>query len=379
VPGVAVTGVRSLQQAVAVLRGDPLPDAPPVQPLVSANLLSWRGERRAEELDLVDVRGMGDARFALEVAAAGGHHLLLSGPKGAGKTTLAERLPGLLPDLSVEETLELTAVHSLSGATPTFTPGGVRPPFRAPHHSATKAAVLGGGSGRVHPGEISKALHGVLFLDEFPMFNTDIIESLRQPLENGEVTIARGEEVATFPARTMVVLASNPCPCGDYHPDVRESRCVCPEVKRRNYREKISGPVMDRIDITRHITPLKPYELHDPLASPEPTSTVRERVERARARQSERYAGTDWRVNADVPGPELAARWPLSDEGRRLLDEELCAGRVTRRGAARVHRLAWTVADLRDADAPDRDCVEIAVRLRTGDPLPVAALPEGVR
>jgi magnesium chelatase family protein len=379
VPGTTVIGVRSLGQAVAVLLGDPLPDAPPVQPLGKANLLSWRGERRAEELDLADVRGMGDARFALEVAAAGGHHLLLSGPKGAGKTTLAERLPGLLPDLSAEEALELTAVHSLSGGSPTFQTGAVRPPFRAPHHSATKAAVLGGGSGRVHPGEISKALHGVLFLDEFPMFNADIIESLRQPLENGEVTIARGEEVATFPARTMVVLASNPCPCGDYHPDARESRCVCPEVKRRNYRDKFRGPVMDRIDITRHITPLKPYELHDPLASPEPTGTVRERVERARARQQARYAGTDWRVNADVPGPELTSRWPLSDGGRRLLDDELCAGRVTRRGAARVHRLAWTLADLRGVPVPDRDCVEIAVRLRAGDPLPVAALPEGVR
>ena len=379
VPGVSVIGVRSLKQAVTLLRGDPVPDAPPVEPLSGGNLLSWRGDRRAVDLDLADVHGMGDARYALEVAAAGGHHLMLSGPKGAGKTTLAERLPGLLPDLSVEETLELSAVHSLSGDLPPHAVSGVRPPFRAPHHSATKASVLGGGSGRVHPGEISRALHGVLFLDEFPLFSSDIIESLRQPLEHGEVTIARGDEVATFPARTMVVLASNPCPCGDYHPDVRESRCVCSEVRRRSYREKISGPVTDRVDITRHIAPLKPYELHDPLARPETTAEVRVRVEAARSRQAERYAGTAWRVNADVPGPELTARWPLTDDGQRLLDEHLCSGRVTRRGAARAHRLAWTVADLRGEDIPGRDCVEIAVRLRAGDPLPVAALPVTAR
>jgi magnesium chelatase family protein len=379
VPGVTVRGVRSLGQAVAFLRGEELPDAPQVEPLSDGSILSWRGDTRTAELDLVDVHGMADARYALEVAAAGGHHLLLSGPKGAGKTTLAERLPGLLPDLGMAEALELAAVHSLSGDVRPRPVTAVRPPFRAPHHSATKASVLGGGSGRVHPGEISRALHGVLFLDEFPHFNADIIESLRQPLENGEVTIARGDEVATFPARAMVVLAANPCPCGDYHPDARESRCTCSEVRRRSYREKISGPVTDRIDITRHIAPLKPYELHDPLARPEPTAIVRARVEEARAHQAERYAGTPWRLNADVPGPELTARWPLTDGGRQLLDDHLLAGRVTRRGAARAHRLAWTVADLRDAPVPDQECVEVAVRLRSGDPLPVAALPEGVR
>jgi magnesium chelatase family protein len=380
VPGIDVVGVRSLGQVVAVLRNDDVvPDAPPVEPLATASLLSWRGDRRTVELDLADVHGMGDARFALEVAAAGGHHLLISGPKGAGKTTLVERLPGLLPDLSVEQTLELSAVHSLSGDLPALGVTGVRPPFRAPHHSATKASVLGGGSGRVHPGEISRALHGVLFLDEFPLFNLDIIESLRQPLEHGEVTIARGDEVATFPARTMVVLASNPCPCGDYHPDVRESRCVCSEVRRRGYREKISGPVTDRIDIVRHISPLKPYELHDPLARRESTAEVRGRVEAARARQSERYAGTPWRVNADVPGPELASRWPLGPDGQALLDDQLRAARISRRGVSRAHRLAWTVADLRSLPVPDRACTEVAVRLRTGDPLPVAELPEAVR
>lgn len=378
VPGVEVNGVRSLGQAVALLRGETLPDAPPVEPFASGNVLQWRGEGRAESLDLADVHGMADARFALEVTAAGGHHLMLTGPKGSGKTTLAERLPGLLPDLSVEEALELTAVHSLAGDLPTGAPPGralaLRPPFRAPHHSATKASLLGGGSGRVHPGEVSRALHGVLFLDEFPLFNLDIIDALRQPLESREVTIARGEEVATFPARAMVVLAANPCPCGDYHPDARESRCTCSETRRRQYRSRVGGPVTDRIDITRHVTPVRPYELADPLSRPESTAQVRARVLTARSRQAARFEGTPWRVNADVPGPELTSRWPLTPAGRAVLDHQLCEGRLTRRGAVRVHRLALTVADLRGRDAVDVLDVRCALRLRTGEPLPLEEL-----
>lgn len=368
VPGLDILGVRSLAQAVAVLAGREVPDASPVPRLMPTGLLSWHAERRSEGLDLADVHGMADARFALEVAAAGGHHLMLSGPKGAGKTTLAERLPSILSDLTAEQSLELRVVRSLCGD---LSPDAdiVRPPFRAPHHSATKASVLGGGTGRVHPGEISRALHGVLFLDEFPLFASDIIDGLRQPLESGEVTIARSDEVATFPARAMVVLAANPCPCGDYHPDVRESRCSCTEVRRRTYRDKVSGPVADRIDITRHISPLRPYELHDPLSRPEPSSVVRSRVARARARQAERYDGTPWQLNADVPGPELLSRWPLDAAAARLVDQALYEGRLTRRGAVRVHRLAWSITDLWGLVEPDPAAVDAALRLRRGDAL----------
>ena len=369
VPGMRVWGARSLAQAVALLGGDPLPDAPPVEPLDTGAVLRWRGDGRVDDLDLVDVHGMRDARLALEVVAAGGHHLLLSGPKGAGKTTLAERLPGILPDLGIEEALELSAVHSLAGEPVLPIADGVRPPFRAPHHSSTKASVLGGGTGRVHPGELSKALHGALFLDEFPLFGTDIIDSLRQPLEHGEVTIARGDEVATFPARSIVVLACNPCPCGEFSADARLSRCTCAEVKRRNYRDRMSGPVTDRIDIVRHIVAVKPWEATDPLSCPESSTAVRERVTAARLRQQERYSGTPWRVNADVPGPELAAAWPLTDSARGLLERQLYDGRLTRRGATRVHRLAWTVSDLWGLERPGVAATELALRLRTGDPL----------
>jgi magnesium chelatase family protein len=374
VPGMDAVGLRSLRQVVAFLRGEPVPDAPPVAPPSEGRLLSWRGEERLDEVDLRDVLGMADARYALEVAAAGGHHLMLSGPKGAGKTTLAERLPGLMPDLDPDEALELTAIHSLCGREASAAMA-VRPPFRAPHHSATRASVLGGGTGRARPGEVSRAHHGVLLLDEFPLFQADIVEGLREPLESGEVTIARGQESTTFPARCLVVLACNPCPCGDYHSSALESRCVCTEVARRHYRRKLEGPVMDRIDITRHVQPVSAHEARDPLARPEPTAAVAARVLAARDRQRGRYAGTPWRLNADVPGPVLRATYPLAANAERRLDDCVYEGRLTRRGATRVHRVAWTVADLAGDDRPGEVELDVALRLRTGDPLLAASLP----
>ena len=374
VPGMSVFGMRSLGQVVAELRGEEVPEAPPVAPMSGSRLLSWRGQGRMAELDLADVLGMADARYAVEVAAAGGHHLMLSGPKGAGKTTLAERIPGILPDLAPEESLELTAIHSLAGA---LEPGDemlTRPPFFAPHHDASKASLLGGGTGRVRPGEISRAHCGVLLLDEFPLFHTDVVEALRQPLEGGEVTIARGDESATFPARGMVVMACNPCPCGEFSPRAGDNRCQCPEVKRRDYRRKITGPISDRIDIVRHVAPLRPHEERDAFSRPESTAAVRARVERARLRQAERYAGRSWRLNAQAPGPVLREEWPLTEQAQFRLDDEIYAGRLTRRGATRVHRLAWTVADLLGLESPGAAEFDTALRLRTGEPLLLATL-----
>lgn len=374
VPGMAVFGVRSLQQAVAFLGQEPVPDAPPVPPLPVLAGVSWRGEERIGSLDLVDLIGMTDARFSLEVAAAGGHHVMLSGPKGSGKTTLAERIPSILPDLSLEEALELSAIHSVAGTLPPGVALISRPPFRAPHHSASAASILGGGSGRTRPGEISQALHGALFLDEFPLFSTTIIEALREPLESGEVTIARGQETATYPARTMFVLAANPCPCGDYHPLRRDHRCSCTQVQRQRYRSRLSGPLVDRIDITRHVEPVGPHEINDPLACVEPSSTVRERVVGARLRQAARYAETPWRLNSDVPGPTLRQHWPVSAEAQSRVDRWLYTGRLTHRGATRVHRLAWTLADLAEKELPDTHEVELAYLLRRGEPLPLRSL-----
>jgi magnesium chelatase family protein len=368
VPDMEVVGVRSLAQAVAVLRGELVPDAAPVSPLTGARLLSWRGEDRLDELDMADLLGMPDARYAVEVAAAGAHHVMLTGPKGAGKTSLAERVPSILPDLTPTESVEASAIHSLAGTLDPERGMIVRPPYSAPHHDASKASLIGGGSGQVKPGEISRAHCGVLFLDEFPLFHADVIEALRQPLESGDVRIARRDEMVTLPARALVVIACNPCPCGDYVADAPGANsCQCREPVRRDYRRKITGPLADRIDIVRE---LRPHATRpDPLEPPESSATVRARVEAARRRQQERYAGLGWRLNGHAPGPALRDRWPLASAAVAELEDAVLAGKLTRRGATRVHRVAWTVADLRGVDRPGSFELDVALRLRRSEPL----------
>lgn len=373
VPGLEVIGIRSLGQAVALVQGDPMPQAAPVAAMSGGSLLAWRGEDRLDDVDLCDLAGMADAKYAAEVAAAGGHHLLLSGPKGSGKTSLAERIPGLLPDLDIDEALEVTSLHSLAGALPGDGTLLERPPFSAPHHDATKASIIGGGTGRVRPGEVSRAHCGVLFLDEFPLLRTDVIDSLRQPLETAEVTVARGDETVRYPARGMVVFAANPCPCGNWHTDRAVDQCSCTANQRRDYQARVRGPITDRIDITRHLVPAT-VEAHDPLAVRESSAQVRARVTLARERQADRYAERPWRLNGQAPGAALARDFPLEDEGRRLLQGLVVGGSLTQRGAVRVHRLAWTIADLTGVVTPGVEEVEIAVSLRRGDPLPSRAL-----
>lgn len=372
VPGMEVLGMRSLAQVVAELRGEPVPTAPPVAAASGSNLLTWRGQERIDEGDMADLVGARSAVWAATVAAAGGHHLLLRGAKGAGKTTLAERIPGILPDLDPEQALELTALHSLAGV---LEPGSGllrRPPYAAPHHNASQASILGGGSGRVRPGEISRAHHGVLFLDEFPLLASDVVEALREPLESGEITIARGEESATYPARGMVVLAANPCACGapgDAVGGVGAVSCRCGTTRLRGYAAKLEGPLADRIDIVRDVQP--PPAGLDPLEHRPTSAELREQVAAARERQRARYAGRSWRLNAHVPAAALREEWPLAPAQRATVEKDVAAGRLTRRGAVRVHRVAWSVADLREHARPDASDVDAALRLRQGLALPL--------
>jgi magnesium chelatase family protein len=382
VPGMTVLGMRSLAQVVAELRGEEVPAAPAVAARSGTQLLTWRGDERLDELDFADLHGLLDVKYAVEVAAAGGHPLLLSGPKGAGKTSIAERIPTLLPDLGPEEALELTAVHSLAGVLDPEQGMVVRPPYSAPHHDASKAALIGGGQGQVRPGEISRAHCGVLFLDEFPLFRGDVIEALRQPLESGDITVARQEESVTLPARTLLVLACNPCPCGNYTDDPSANQCKCREPVRRDYRAKVSGPIADRIDITRHVVPARRSQ-SDPFRPAEASATVRERVAAVRERQRQRYAGCSWRLNGQVPSAQLQRRWPVTPAAREIIDQATYQGRLSARGAVRVHRLAWTVADLRTVRTgcgegsdlvPDAADVRVALRLRSGEPLELRSL-----
>ncbi|HEY0645050.1 MAG TPA: ATP-binding protein, partial [Nocardioides sp.] len=303
---------------------------------------------------------------AVEVAAAGGHPLMLIGPRGTGKTSLAERIPTILPDLTTEQALEVTALHSVAGLLPEGTGLLRRPPWFAPHHSASAASVLGGGTGRVRPGQVSLAHHGVLFLDEFPHFRSDVIEAMRQPLESGEVTIARGEESATYPARSLVVLAANPCPCGNFH-GLSGGACECTEVQRHHYRRKLTGPIVDRVDIWMEVRPQGRRPPAPWREAPESSADVRDRVVEARERQARRYRECSWQLNASCPGSVLAERWPLEPEGQHLVDQELSDGTLSRRGLTRVQRLAWTVADCAGVARPGLREAEIALALRSDD------------
>ncbi|MGH3497176.1 MAG: YifB family Mg chelatase-like AAA ATPase [Nocardioidaceae bacterium] len=375
VSGLQVIGVRSLRHAVALLRGGEIPDDPPVLPLASTARLTWSGSDRLDRLDLADVVGQPEGRLCVEVAAAGGHHLLFTGPPGVGKTMLAERLPALLPDLTFDESLEVSAVHSVAGTLDDEHPLVVRPPFLDPHHTASVASVVGGGSRAIRPGSMSLAHRGVLFMDEAPEFVAPVLEALRQPLESGHVTIGRADRTATFPAGFQLVLAANPCPCGSKSDD-REP-CECTPAARRRYRHRLSGPILDRIDIHRGIRQVSTHQLRSDLVLAEASSLVAVRVAAARERQSRRFAGLPWRRNGDVPGPDLRRDWPPTGDGAARLEQAGEQGRLSARGVTRVLRLAWTLADLKDLERPGVEQVEAALALRSDGPLPAALCPAG--
>jgi magnesium chelatase family protein len=296
----------------------------------------------ARALDLAHVVGQEQARRALEVAAAGGHHMLLMGPPGSGKSMLAQRLPGILPPLADDEALEVTCVYSVSARVPR--PSGLlrRRPFRAPHHTISAAALVGGGS-TPQPGEVSLAHHGVLFLDELTEFRRDVLEVLRQPLEDRVVTVARVHSSVTFPSSFQLVAAANPCPCGFLGDPRRECTCTPPAVQR--YRSRLSGPLLDRLDLQVQV-PAVPWQELSAQRRGESSAEVAARVARARQVQAERHSGSGARCNADL-GPEELVRWarPCGD-GRRLLEHAVRTLGLSARAFHRVQRVARTIADL---------------------------------
>jgi len=334
--GVTVLVAETLEQVVLHLRGRRnLPSAPATQFVPSAATTAG---------DLAEVRGQASARRALEIAAAGGHNLLLVGPPGSGKTLMARLLPTILPPLELDEAVECTLIHSVAGTLPTETGIVAQRPFRAPHHSVSEAGLVGGGD-LPRPGEVSLAHHGVLFLDELAEFRRGALEALRQPLEDGKVCIARARARAWFPARPVLVAAVNPCPCGHFgHPRLP---CRCSDSTRERYRARLSGPLLDRIDIHVSVPPVEVAALIR-KGGGESSAVVRERVLRARERQKARAKelGTRAYLNATLPSAALEKVAALDDESRALIEAAVNRLGLSARAFNKVLRVARTVADL---------------------------------
>ena len=343
-----VRAVASLEELIGVLRGErPWPEHEPPPP----------GPPPPPPPDLADVRGHRVARLALEVAAAGGHHLLMVGPPGAGKTMLATRLPGLLPELDASAALDVTRVHSAAGAA--LPPGGLirRPPFRAPHHGTSAVALIGGGTSSMRPGEVSLATGGVLFLDELGEFASVALDTLRQPLEEGVVRVSRARATEQYPAEVLLVAAMNPCPCGG---SGAPGGCRCSDAARHRYRRRVSGPLLDRFDLRIEIAPPDPGDLLRGAAG-EATAEVAARVAGARGRA----AGRGVRANGRLGRAELDDHAPLRPEAVDLLEQAVAEGRLSARGVQRVRSVALTLADLAGDDPPlSAEQVGLALSMR---------------
>lgn len=348
VPGVEVLGARTLQELIEHLRG--------TKPLPPASAAPAGAPGRVP--DLAEVRGQAFAKQALAIAAAGSHNMLMSGPPGAGKTMLARRLPGLLPPLTSGEALEVNRVHSVAGLLGEGAPPVQTRPFRAPHHTISTGGLVGGGN-PPRPGEVSLAHLGVLFLDELPEFRRGVLETLRQPLEVGRVRVSRVRYALTFPARFQLVAAMNPCPCGLGGDD-----CICGDTDVHRYRSRLSGPLLDRIDIQIHLRPI-PWEdlMGAGAGSGESSNAVQERVVEARRRQSARGPGTP---NSQLHPALLMDACLPTREALGLLERSVDHFRLSARGIHRILRVARTVADLDGSECVTDDHVALAVQLRTG-------------
>ena len=352
--GVAVYPVSNVSELIAHLRGEFL-----IKPMAAPELC-------ADDLrypDFSDVKGQENVKRAMEIAAAGGHNILMVGPPGAGKSMMSKRLPGILPDMTKEEMLRSTEIYSVAGLTGKNNPIIATRPFRAPHHTVSPTALSGGGT-VPRPGEISLAHNGVLFLDELPEFRKDVLEVLRQPLEDGEVTVSRVAGSETFPSNFMLVCAMNPCKCGWYgHPS---GRCRCSANEVRAYHSRISGPLLDRIDIIVEAPALEYEELKN-RAPAESSAEIKKRVNKARARQQERFAGTDIASNAGMNTKALNTYCVLTPECEGLMRQAFDSMGLTARSYDRILRVARTIADLEGAEDIGAEHIAEAIQYRTYD------------
>ena len=366
VPGLTVIAADSLTEVAAWLRGGPPPHPQPPGP--------GRGDGPVPpqpQPDLADVPGQAEARRALEVCAVGGHHLSLLGPPGSGTTMLAERLPTILPPLEAAAALEVASIHSMAGMRPPGTGLVTTPPFVAPHHTSSKAAMIGGGSGLIRPGAASLAHRGVLFLDQAPEFALDVLDALRQPLESGKVVIARASAQATFPARFTLVIAASPCPCTATVAAAREGTgCRCSPAARRRYLGRLSGPLLDRVSVKVSLQPVSRGGLVIGRASRESSAVAAQRVAAARERSAARLAGTPWRLNAEIPGSQLRQAFAPAAGSIKPLERAMELGQVSARGADQIVRVAWTLADLAAKGQPGPDEVNLAIELWLGETPP---------